>query len=169
MIASTPVNPGKLDRRVALIYPVKTRSAAGAELISWVESGSVWAGWTAARGDELQQSDQKLPIADGILRIRYRVGITSEWRISMGGTLLEIVAPPIEVGRREYIDLLLRSTGSAAPTAVNVRLLHDLSPVLQHDNQFDLLHTSLLEGRLMHDGSEAKLHDGSPALLESAA
>ena len=113
MITAPSMNPGRLDRRIALRYPVETRDAGGGVVTAWVQSALVWAQWSPQSGREIQQAGQKLALAVGTFRVRYRATIVATWRILFGSDVYELAAPPVEVGRREYMDLVVRALPAA--------------------------------------------------------
>lgn len=135
-------NPARLDRRVTLLAPETSRDAAGGVVKAWLEVGDVWGDWNPQPGRELQQAAQLLPLAVGTLRIRWRAGVGATWRVVMGETVFDLVAPPVEVGRRVYLDLAVRSITGEAPDVLNVRLLHDGSTRHLHDDSLALLETA---------------------------
>lgn len=133
-------NPARLDRRVTLLAPETSRDAAGGVVKVWLEVGDVWGDWNPQPGRELQQAAQLLPLAVGTLRIRWRAGVGATWRVVMAETVFDLVAPPVEVGRRQYLDLVLRSLSGQAPDSLHVRFLHDFSTRKLHDDSLALLH-----------------------------
>ncbi len=108
------MHPGLLDRRVTLCYALTEADALGQMVRTWVEDGDVWAAWAPQAGREVQAAAQLQSHAVGILRTRYRDDITSNWRVLMDDQVFEIVAPPIAIGRRNYLDLVLRGIGQTA-------------------------------------------------------
>lgn len=135
-------DPGRLDRRVTLLAPLTSRDAAGGVVNSWSTVATVWAEWNPQPGREVQQAGQFLPLVVGVMRLRWREGLEASWRVVMGASLFELVAPPVEVGRRVYLDLVLRSISGEAPATVSVRLLHDFSPRHLHDDSTALMHNA---------------------------
>lgn len=106
-------DPGKLDRRVTLLAPLTTRDAAGGVVNSWSTVATVWAEFTPQSGREIQQAGQLLALAAATFRIRYRSDIAATWRLVLDGTVYELAAPPVEVGRRVYLDLVARALDRA--------------------------------------------------------
>lgn len=135
----SPTNPARLDRRVTLLAPESTKDAAGGEVKAWIEVSDVWADWTPQTGREVQQAGQVLQLSVGTMRIRFRQGVSASWRVVMAETVFELVAPPVEVGRRQYLDLVVRSQSGQAPDSVHVRFLHDYSTRRLHDDSLALL------------------------------
>lgn len=114
MTALLSSNPARLDRRVTLRSPSEARDAAGGTTTTWTDTATVWAEWTPQGGRELQQAGQKLALGGGTLRIRYRPGLTARHRVVLDGSVYELTAPPIEVGRRVYLDLVVQALNPAA-------------------------------------------------------
>lgn len=122
MLPFNSSNPARLDRLITLRYPLTSRDAAGGTVTTWVDAATPWADWTPQTGREIQQAGQKLAIQVGTLRIRHRTDIDATWRAVMGETVFELLAPPVEIGRRVYLDLAVRSL-NPAPAAEVVSLL----------------------------------------------
>ncbi|MDE2618895.1 MAG: phage head closure protein [Sphingomonadales bacterium] len=132
-------NPARLDRRVTLLAPEESRDAAGGVVRAWIDIATVWADWTPQTGREVQQAGQFLPLSTGTLRIRWRSGVAAGWRVVMAETTFELAAPPVEVGRRVYLDLVVRALSAEAPDALSVRFLHDYSTARLHDDSLRLM------------------------------
>lgn len=108
MRAILPINPGTLDRRVRILSPIEARDAGGGVTTTWQNLGPHWAEYTPQTGREIQQAGQKLALALATFRIRYRQ-INAKWRILYRDTAYELVAPPVEVGRRFRMDLVCQA------------------------------------------------------------
>ena len=108
-----------LDRRITF-----QRRAPAAGFIktaqgTWVPVATVW----AQVRDLLPSRSEKL--ADGIIlarrpariRIRFRSDITSDMQILYAGRTLQIMGPPVELGRREGLEMMAQdfsTEGSAS-------------------------------------------------------
>lgn len=104
---------GQLDRRITL--EVKTATVDpdyGTETITW----TVFSSRIAAQVQDVLPSKSE-SAANGIamatrparIRTRYLAGITSDMRVVVHGTtdrLMQIIAGPAELGRREGIELM---------------------------------------------------------------
>lgn len=112
---------GRLDRRITFERPGMTRDPdlntpiAG----SWQAVCTVW----AQVQDNLPSRGEKL--ADGIdiaqrparIRMRWRTDIDSSMRILCEGRVLQIVAGPAELGRRDGLELMAVEYSSAEGVA----------------------------------------------------
>ena len=102
-------DPGKLDRRVTLLKPVKSRDSTGGIVMNWTLVSVVWAGFQATPGREIQQAAQKLGLDTCTFRIRYRSDVTAEWRVLFNTSFFEVISPPVELGRKFYQDLICQA------------------------------------------------------------
>lgn len=110
MIPATPI--GHLDRRVQLHAPVVVRDPDyGSEVITYPVTATVWGRVTERDGGETATADRRLIKRSVTVRIRYRADVLSTWRCTVGGRSLAIVGAPLEVGRRQYLDLACEDTG----------------------------------------------------------
>lgn len=172
-------NPGRMDRRITLRYPVASRNAAGESINQWVEVSPIWANWLPQGGREFRSAQARHADVTGIFRIRHRTDVDQTWRLLHGDDLFEVIVPEV-VGRRDYLDLICRAIdqtpGYAAIVSevLNVELLHDSSTVELHDGSLQLLHSGAdapaapLAEELLEDGTQVLLHDGSAQLLHAA-
>ncbi|PTQ12955.1 phage head-tail adaptor protein [Sphingomonas oleivorans] len=97
-----------LDRRIAFERPVTGEGFDDAGSGIWAPVCTVW----AQVRDVLPSRAERL--ADGLtivnrparIRIRYREDITSDMRILYGTRVMQIVAGPVELGRREGLEMM---------------------------------------------------------------
>jgi SPP1 family predicted phage head-tail adaptor len=101
-------NPGQLDRRITLRFPVVTRDAIGGAIEGFGVLDPIWAGWLPAAGKEWFGAATKQSDGVDLFTVRYRSDITTTWRVFFQGVLYELVGQPIETGRRQYLDLPCR-------------------------------------------------------------
>ena len=146
MISAASINPGKLDRRVALRWPLPARSESGESADTWVDGATVWAQWLPASSREFMAAKARHAETTGIFRIRHRSDVTAAWRLVHSGDLFKLAGDPIEIGRREYLDLPVAALDQSPGLGLNVRLLHG-------DDAGAL--------RLLHDGTPVLLHDAA--------
>lgn len=98
---------GTLDRRITIRSIVRTTSATGAVVESWLDLATVWASRRDVRGRELVLSGAERAVVERIYRIRHRPDVTPAMRVVDGSEEQEIVAVA-EIGRRRALELLTR-------------------------------------------------------------
>lgn len=106
---------GTLDRRIRFERPVADKRLDGAGSGSWQPVVTVWANVE----DALPSRGERL--ADGInvktrparIRIRHRTDISSDMRVVMGDRIMQIIAEPAEIGRREALELMVEDYSPA--------------------------------------------------------
>jgi SPP1 family predicted phage head-tail adaptor len=97
---------GKIDRLVVLQTKSVTRNAVNEEVVDWNTLATVWAERRDLRGREYFQAQQVNAEISAVFRIRYRTDVTATMRLVESGKAYELVAPPVEIGRREGLDLM---------------------------------------------------------------
>lgn len=115
MITAPAINPGTLDRRLTLLAPLLTRTASGAAIASWVDSGAVWARKLPQGGREFIAAQGRHSELTAVFRARYRSDLAATWRMIVEGVLYIVVSAE-EVGRREYIDIAARALNAGGET-----------------------------------------------------
>lgn len=111
------LNPGRLDSLITPRYPMVTRGTAGGAVQSWVTATASWAQWLPTTGREFIAANSRQAEVTGILRVRYRTDLAPTWRVMLDGALFDVLGL-IEVGRRNFLDILVKtSPGSPAVTA----------------------------------------------------
>lgn len=110
------MNPGKLDHLVSLCRLDTTLDAIGGVISSWSFVASVWGEWLPSTGKEYIAAQARIAQAAGVLRIRWRSDIIETWRVLVAGVPYEVAAPPVPVGRRSFLDLVLKSVPVADPS-----------------------------------------------------
>jgi SPP1 family predicted phage head-tail adaptor len=131
-----------MDRRITLRYPVNARGADGSVVPEWIEVVTLWAQWLPASSREFMAAQARNSETTGILRIRHRIDVAADWRVVKGDDLFKLTGDPLEVGRREYLDLPVASLNQSPGAALSVRMLHDGTPRLLHDGGMELLHNA---------------------------
>jgi SPP1 family predicted phage head-tail adaptor len=97
---------GPLDRRVQLLAPSVARDPDyGSETITYAVAATVWGRVQERSGGEAVLADQRVMTRDITVRIRYRSDVLSTWRCAVGARKFSIAGAPLEVGRRQYLDL----------------------------------------------------------------
>lgn len=117
VIAAPSLNPGRLDRRITLRSPVETRSSSGDVLKGWADLATVWAQRLPARGREFAAAAGRWAETTDVFRIRHRSDLDARCRVVLGVTVYDLTAPPMEIGRTEYLDLFCRSLAESASVA----------------------------------------------------
>jgi SPP1 family predicted phage head-tail adaptor len=117
---TTNQNLGRMDRRITLRYPLVAKSATGAVTESWVEVDPVWAQWLPSGSREFIAAQARNAETTGILRIRHRIDVAATWRLLKGDDLFKLTGDPIEVGRREYLDLPVAALNQSPGTALSL-------------------------------------------------
>lgn len=107
------MNPGTLDRWASLRRLETTLDSIGGVVSSWSHVSFAWAQMLPAKGREFAAAQNRIAEAVGVLRIRYRSDVAATWRVFVGGVNYEVVAPPVEIGRRSFLDLILASVPSS--------------------------------------------------------
>ena len=105
------MNPGPLDRRVAIEYPVTTQDDYGAPVQGWSLLAVVYANVQDVMPSRAESVQQGLAIARNQTRVRfrYRSDVTSAMRITIRGAtdrVLAIIGGPAELGRHEYTEVM---------------------------------------------------------------
>lgn len=83
---------GTLRHVVIIQAPVVTKNARGAETITWSTMATVRADVHTLTGRELVANDQVTPMAQHMITLRYRTGITTKHRVRWGDRYFGIVA-----------------------------------------------------------------------------
>lgn len=122
---------GILDRRVRIERPVASGAFDGAGSGEWELVATVWANVQDAlpsRGEKLAQG-LNVATRPARVRIRYRDGITPAMRFVLGATvsagavdysgarIMQIVAGPAELGRRDGMEFMVEDYSSAGNSA----------------------------------------------------
>lgn len=107
-------NTGQLNKLVTPRYPTPGRGTAGGTKVNtWTVTTKVWGYWLSQSSREYLQAFARYSDLTGVFRMRFRTDIRSTWRILIDGVLYEVLGPAIEVGRRQQIDVPLRSLNGA--------------------------------------------------------
>lgn len=97
------MNPGSLDRLVSLQSKTATKDAAGAPVLTWATYETVWARKVEQGSREFRAFGETLAETTALFTVRYLSTITAEHRIICDSRTFEVVAPPLEQGRRELL------------------------------------------------------------------
>jgi len=103
------ISAGSLDRRITFQRRAEGNSGIyNRKVTSWEDHVKVWAevrDMLPSRADRMMEglSLAKRPCR---IRCRYRGDITGDMRVVYGTRILRIVSGPVELGRREGLELL---------------------------------------------------------------
>lgn len=101
---------GRLDRLVTIQHIASSApDAAGQVIATWGPLATVWAERRDQRSREFFAAKQINAEIAAVYRIRWRSDITTLMRLVDGAVTYEIVGPPVEIGRRQGLDLMLRA------------------------------------------------------------
>lgn len=106
---------GKLDRRVSIMRLGAESDDGYTTSQPWIEIGTRWASFSPQVGKEAIEAAGK----DGVEAVRFRMRhdsltrtITEKDALEFEARRYAIVAPPIELGRHEGIELIARGVGA---------------------------------------------------------
>lgn len=105
----------KLDRRILIQRPVPDASIDGAGSGQWQDVDTVW----ASVQDALPSRGERL--ADGVniatrparVRMRFRDDVTASMRFVTADRIMQIIAGPAELGRRDGLEFMVEDYSSA--------------------------------------------------------
>ncbi len=103
------LDPGTLDRRLRVERPVADTSFTGAGSGKWAFVANVSANVQDALPSRAERLGEGINMAScpARVRMRFRKDITAEMRFVMGDRILQIVAGPAELGRREALEFMV--------------------------------------------------------------
>lgn len=109
---------GQLDRRCRIEYPgVTGQDDFGGEIIGWLPLAVVWANVRDEMPSRAESVLQGLEVARNQtrVRLRWRSDITSAMRLIIyrpNPITYEVVGGPAELGRKEYLELMVERLSS---------------------------------------------------------
>lgn len=114
------IRAGDLDRRITFQAATREQNATyGTWSTVWADYATVWAQVRDVLPSRAESVDDDISMArrPARVRCRYRDDITSDMRVDYDGRLMRIVSGPVEIGRREGLELLIEqySTEGEAP------------------------------------------------------
>lgn len=96
----------QLDRPIVFFRLVETgRNAINEPIVEWQEHFKCFGRQIVIRGSEPFATGQVQGTSRLIMRIRWREGVSVMDRVLFDGQTYEVVVPPIEVGRKEWLDV----------------------------------------------------------------
>ena len=101
-----------LDTRIRFERKSVTQDPVyGTEVISWVPQATVWAEvqdvLPTRQQAEQMRSGVQVSLARSRVRIRYRTDINATMRCWIGTIAFNVVSEPAEIGRHEFMELLI--------------------------------------------------------------
>lgn len=111
------IQVNNLDTRVRIEYKsVVQDSVYGTETITWLPKATVWAEVmdvlpTRQQAEQMRNNTQ-VSVRRTRVRMRYRSDIDASMRCIIGGVVHQIVGGPAEIGRHEWMELLIERTST---------------------------------------------------------
>ena len=111
------IQVNNLDTRIRFERKSVTQDPVyGTEVISWVPAATVWAEVmdvlpTRQQAEQMRNNTQ-VSVRRTRVRMRYRSDIDASMRGWIGSTVHQIVGGPAEIGRHEYLELLLEKVST---------------------------------------------------------
>ena len=96
----------QLDRRCSVLAPVDTRDASGGPVVAYAIERTIWCRRDDAGGRETRTSDALRGESDCVFTVRWFAGLNSTKRIECEGRTYTITAPPSEIGRRQWWEIM---------------------------------------------------------------
>lgn len=99
---------GLMDQRVSLLRRQAAAAASGSGTIieDWTSVADVWAWVRPSSGGESVASDTLVSTISYQVRVRYRDGVDTTWRLRWRGRVLNVVSVvPSGLRMREWLDL----------------------------------------------------------------
>ena len=110
------LNAGDLDRRIRFERkPASSDDPMDAGEQEWEPLATVWAqvqDMLPSRGERLSDG-MILALRPSRVRIRYRADISADMRVIYGSRVMQIITPPIELGRREGLEFMAQDYSTA--------------------------------------------------------
>ncbi len=97
---------GRMDTRVDLSGPTRVEDASGGYVTTFapLTPPTVYADVESLRGQErLQAEALEVGVTHKVL-VRYHPQVTAHTRITWEGRVLEVIGPPVEIGRRHLLE-----------------------------------------------------------------
>lgn len=100
---------GELDREITIQVPARVADTMGGFAVTWIDACTVFAGIWPLRGEEALSAMQTGGTLTHRIRIRYRKGIKTSWRVKFEGRYFNIISPPIDVNEdHRFMDLMCK-------------------------------------------------------------
>lgn len=117
------MDAGKLDHRLRIERPSTSQeSAYGTRTVAWTTVATVRANVQESLPSQAETQAQGIRIANrpARVRIRYRPDLDSSMRvvdITRSDRVMKILTPPVEVGRRHWLEFMVSDFSTAGDAA----------------------------------------------------
>lgn len=103
------LDTGSLDRQVEIQAFTAATGVRSAGKGTWATIDTVWASVLDVLPSRAEKIVEQAEISrrPARVRMRFRDDITAQHRLKMGGRIMQIVAGPAEIGRRDGIELMV--------------------------------------------------------------
>ena len=100
---------GRLDTRITIQRKTGGTDAWGAPLPEgWETHATVWSNIRHLSGSDAIKADAEVSTVRASIRIRFRSDITAGMRVLVGLAVYQIEAVMPDLGRREFVDLVVK-------------------------------------------------------------
>jgi SPP1 family predicted phage head-tail adaptor len=113
--ATAVSDAGQLDHPIEWFGATAVTDEYGSVTLVWASLGMDWAEVLPLRTSERLQAQQEQGVIDYMLRVRWRDDVTEERRIAFDGDTYDVVGPPVERGRHQYLEVLIRRRAPGQP------------------------------------------------------
>lgn len=88
----------------------------GTEVITWVPVATVWAEvmdtLPSRQQAEQMRNNVQVAVSRSRVRLRYRTDIDATMRCVIGGVTFQVVSDPAEIGRHEWMELIIEKVST---------------------------------------------------------
>ena len=106
---------GKLRHRVTLLAPTIGKDPLGQHIRLMQPVQEVWAEVIQQNGREWLAGQISAAESLFLIRMHYRDDVRHDWQINWRGVILDIVAPPIDMGgKRQWLEIKARWQNTAS-------------------------------------------------------
>jgi len=99
---------GALDKRIIFQLKTKTSDGMGGFVATWVDNVTLWAAIWPVSAKEVVQGKAPVMLITHRIRVRYKAGLASSYRVKFGTRYFNIVAitNPNEAGK--WLDIMCK-------------------------------------------------------------
>ena len=101
---------GQLNKTIVLQEPTRTADGMGGSTETWSDNATIWAAIWPISANEVIRSSQAVMEISHRIRIRYRSGVLSSWRIKFGARYFNIISIINKNESNEYLDIMAKET-----------------------------------------------------------